>query len=341
MERQQAAAEISRMMTGYWVSQSVYAAARLGLADLVKDEPQTAEQLAETTGTHPRSLYRLLRALASVGIFAADDQQRFALTPLANTLCSDVPDSQRAIVLMMGELQYDVWGDLLYSVRTGEIAFDKTYGKPIFEYLAEHPERAQVFEQAMAAIHGHETDQIVEGYDFGKFSTIADVGGGNGSQLAMILQQHPSVKGILLDQPHVVQQAGPILEQHNVADRCQVEGGDFFQSVPAGADAYLLRHIIHDWDDENAITILHNCRDALGPHGKLLLVEFVIPPGNGPFFGKLLDLNMLLIPGGMERTEHEYRELLQDAGLKLEKIIPTSGELSVIEAGPFYPEEVP
>jgi hypothetical protein len=328
-------------MSAYWVSQAVYVAAKLGIADLLADGAQNAEQLAVSTDTHAESLYRLLRALASVGIFEEDHNHCFALTPLADQLRSDLEGSQRSLVLMMGEEHYRTWSDLLYSVQTGEVAFDKSYGMPIFEYLSQHPDKGQIFDEAMTGIHGHETEQVLEAYDFAGIQTLADIGGGNGSKIATILERNPHMQGILFDLPPVIQRALPDLEARGLSDRCQAVGGSFFESVPDGADAYLLRHIIHDWDDENAITILTKCREAMHQDSKLLVIESVIPPGNDPFFGKFLDLTMLLIPGGKERTVQEYRQLFEDAGLMLSRVVPTSGEISVIEGERRYPQELP
>lgn len=332
--------QIARMLTGYWISQAIYVAAKLGISDLLADGPKEVEQLAASTDTDAEALYRLLRGLSSIEIFAEEDERHFRLTPLAETLRSDVAGSQRALALMMGDEHYRVWGELLYSVRTGEVAFDKIFGKPIFEYLAENPDSAEIFDAAMTGIHGRETQLLLDAYDFSSCKTIADIGGGNGTQLTAILQKYPDARGILFDLPHVVERAQPKLDAAGMTARCQAVGGDFIQSVPAGADAYVLRRIIHDWDDENAIVILKQCCEAMSPGGKVLMVESVIPPGNEPFFGKLLDLTMLLIPGGMERTADEYRELLDDAGLQLMRIIPTEGDISVIEAEKRYPQEL-
>jgi hypothetical protein len=326
--------EIARMLTGYWVSQALYVAARLGLADLVKGGPRTPADLAAATGTHPPSLYRLLRALASVGVFAEDAEGRFGQTPLSDCLRSDRPDGQRDLALMNGEEHYHCWGELFYSVQTGRTAFEHLYGKPVFAWLAEHPRAARIFDGAMVGVHGAETAAMLDAYDFGGFGTLVDVGGGNGSLLTATLKRHPRLRGILFDRPDAVERARPLLEAAGVADRCQAVGGDFFRAVPPGGDAYLLRHIIHDWDDDQSLTILKNCRAVMPPHGRLLLVESVIPPGNAPSFGKLLDLTMLVIPGGRERTEEEYRALYERAGFRLTRVVPTPHEVSVIEGVP-------
>ena len=324
--------QLDGMITGYWISQSIYAAAKFGIADQLKDGPKSVEELAEATSTNADALYRLLRALASVGIFAEGESRQFSLTPLAEPLQSDVPGSKRALALMSGDEQFRSWAEIEYSIRTGDIAFEKVFGKPIFDYLGDNPEKARIFDAAMVGIHGRESNAVLDAYDFSDMDVVADIGGGNGSKLTMVLEKHTNIKGILFDLPHVVDRAKEQLERAGLLDRCDVEGGNFFESVPGGADAYLMRHIIHDWDDDKSLTILRNCHVAMSSTSKLLIVESVIPPGNEPFGGKLLDLVMLLIPGGKERTEDEYRSLLDKAGFELSRIVPTSTEISVIEA---------
>jgi hypothetical protein len=322
---------MSRLVTGYWISQALYVAAKLNLADLVKDGPRSAEALAQTTGTHAAALYRLLRALASIGCFVEDATHRFGLTPLAECLRSDLPGSQRALTVMSGEEHYRAYGELLYSIQTGKTAFDHVYGMPVFDYLSRHPEQAQIFDQAMVGVHGRETAAMTDAYDFSSIGVLADVGGGNGSLLTGVLHKFPGLRGLLYDLPGVADRARDNIRAAGLAQRCQLIGGSFFESVPAGADAYLLRHIIHDWDDPQALTILRNIHKVLDSSGRLLVVEAVIPAGNEPFFGKLLDLTMLTIPGGRERTADEYRALFRAAGFTLSRIVPTACEVSVIE----------
>ncbi len=322
---------MNRMLTGYWTTQSLYVAAKLGIADLLSNGPRSADDLAKATNTHAPSLFRLLRGLASLGVFADDGTARFSLTPLAECLRSDAPGSQRALAIMCGEEHYKAWGELLYSVQTGNIAFDKLYGMPVFEFLSKNVEQAKVFDAAMVGVHGRETAAMTDAYDFSSIGVLADVGGGNGSLLTTVLKKHPHMKGVLYDLPGVTERAKANLKEAGLADRCTVIGGNFFESVPAGADAYLMRHIIHDWDDEKATTILRNVHQAIGQEGRLLVIEGVIPPGNEPCFGKLLDLTMLTIPGGKERTEEEYRTLFKAGGFELIRIVPTKAEVSVIE----------
>ncbi|HJQ81150.1 MAG TPA: methyltransferase [Lacipirellulaceae bacterium] len=347
--------QLDRMITGYWLSQAIYAAAKFGIADLVAGGPRSVDELAQQTATNRDALYRLLRALASVGIFREGPAQNFSLTPLAEPLQSNVPGSKRALALMSGDEQFRAWSEIVYSIQTGKKAFDKVFGKPIFDYLSEHHDKAQIFDAAMVGIHGRESGAVLKAYDFSGINTVVDIGGGNGSQLIALLQAHPTMRGILFDLPHVVERAKAPIAAAGLAERCQLVAGSFFDTdafanlpLPLGegrgegspgsdagdsdAVAYFMRHIIHDWDDEKCLTILRNCHRAMPADGRLLVVESVIPPGNEPFGSKFLDLVMLLIPGGKERTEEEYRDLFAQAGFALSKIVPTGSEVSVIEA---------
>ncbi|MCC7424626.1 MAG: methyltransferase, partial [Planctomycetaceae bacterium] len=276
-------------------------------------------------------LFRLLRALASVGVFAEGPSRTFSLTPTAQLLRSDVPGSQRSLARMAGGQQFAAWSEILHSLRTGETAYQKLYGRPVFDALADDPANARIFDEAMTGIHGRESDAVLDVYDFSGIGTLVDVGGGNGGNLIATLERHPQMRGILFDLPHVVERARPRVEAAGLSNRCQLVGGSFFESVPPGGDAYLMRHIIHDWYDEQSLTILRNCHKALPAGGRVLVIESVIPPGNDPFPGKFLDLTMLLIPGGKERTAEEYRTLYEQSGFELARIIPTTAEVSVIE----------
>ncbi len=324
--------QLDRMITGYWISQAIYAAAKFSIADHLKYGPKSVDELAEATCTNAEALYRLLRALASNGIFAEGESRQFSLTPLAEPLQSDVPGSKRALALMSGDEQFRAWAEIDYSIQTGRIAFEKVYGKPIFDYLGDNPDKARIFDAAMVGIHGRESNAILDAYDFSDIGVVADIGGGNGSQIITILEKHPNAKGILFDLPHVIERAKNLIESAGFSDRCELVADSFFDAVPEGADAYMMRHIIHDWDDEKSLTILRNCHQAMSSNSKLLIVESVIPPGNEPFGGKFLDLVMLLIPGGKERTEDEYRELLGKAGFELTQVVPTGTEISIMEA---------
>lgn len=321
---------LRQTFAGAWVTQGIAVAAELGLADLLSQGPRTAPELAERTRSHAGSLYRILRALASVGIFAEDPEGHFRLTPLAALLCGDSPVTQRAYAMMMGAEFHAAWGNLLHSARTGKPGFQKQFNRSFFQYLTERPDRHRVFDAAMTAVHGAETQPMLDAYDFGRFRHVVDVGGGNGLLLSALLEQHPHLRGTLFDLPAVVQRAAPALAVPALSKRCRVKSGDFFRAVPRGADAYVLRHVIHDWEDAAAVRILRNCRTAMGRQGRLLVVESVIPPGNAPAFAKWLDLMMLLV-GGRERTRDEYAALFQAAGLKLKRLIPTAVEICLLE----------
>jgi hypothetical protein len=324
-----------RLVTGFWITQALYVAAKLGIADLLAEGPRTPADLAQAAGADARSLYRVLRALASEGVFAEDASGRFGLTPLAECLRTGVPGSVRAWVLLMGEpVCYDSCGKLLHSVKTGETAFERTFNTPFFDYLGQHPEMGRLFDESMTSFSVPENGAIVGAHDFSGIGTLIDVAGGYGTLLAAILQAHPTMKGVLADVPAVIEGARQNFAAANLAGRCTVEPINFFESVPAGGDAYLLKHIIHDWEDARAITILKNCHRAMAGKGKLLLAETVLLPGNDPEFGKWLDICMLIYVGGCERTEPQYRDLLAASGFRLTRIVPTASPLSIIEAVP-------
>jgi len=323
---------VLQMASGYWVSRSIYVAAKLGIADLLKDSPKSCDELATATGTHAPSLYRVLRALASLGVFAETQPNHFTLTPLAACLQSDVPNSFRAFVIMLGEEQYRAWGELMHSVQTGGSSFEHIYGMNLYEYLAQNPESAKIFDESMTNFSAIENAAIAASYDFSSIQTLVDIAGGQGLLIASILKSNPTLKGVLFDQPHVIERAKRFLEAEGVLERCQLAAGSFFESVPEGGDAYILKNILLDWDDERAIGILKRCHKVMADNGKLLVAQQVIPPGSQPFIAKFLDLHMLAVtPGGRVRTEAEYRALFEKAGFKLTKIVPTQDEMSLIE----------
>jgi len=323
--------KMNQLVTGYWNTQAIYVAAKLGIADLLAAGPRSVSDLAQRTNTHAPSLYRLLRALASLGVFADDGTQTFSLTPMAELLRSDVPGSQRPMAIMCGEEHYQAWGDLLYSIQTGKMSFDKIFGMPVFEFLSKNIDQAKVFDAAMVGVHGRESAAMIDAYDFSDIGVLADIGGGNGSLLTAVLSRFPSMKGILYDLPGVTARAKSNLETAGLSHRCSVIGGSFFESVPEGADAYMMRHIIHDWDDEKSLNILRNIHRVIRPDARLLVIESVIPPGNDPCFGKLLDLTMLALPGGKERTNEEYHDLFQKAGFRITRFVPTKAQVDIIE----------
>ena len=324
---------ITQLAFGALMTQALYVAAKLSVADLLVDGPQPVGQLAASTNTHERALYRVLRSLAGVGVFQEVEPRVFALTPLAELLRSDAPNSMRNGAIFMGEeWHWRVWGDTLYSVRTGRPAWGHVHGAEVFDYFNANPELAEIFNRAMTDMSMGTAPAIVEAYDFSGFGTLADIAGGHGYLLAQVLKVNPGLRGILFDVPAVIEGAGPMLEREGVSGRVETIAGDFFASVPAGADAYMMKHIIHDWDDERAGTILRNIRSAMAEGGKVLIVETVVPEGNEPHYSKLLDLEMLTSPGGQERTAEEYRELLAATGLRLSRILPTKSPFSIIEA---------
>ena len=330
-----ASAQVLQMVAGRWVSTGICVVADLGIADLLASGPKSTAELAAATGSHERSLYRLLRALASVGVFAETTPRTFELTPLAEPLRSDSPESMRAMIRFVGSaLAQGSWQQLAHCVKTGETGVRKAFGVDAFDYLKDHREEAALFNDAMTTFSRRSAPAIAEAYDFGRFHKIVDIAGGHGLLLTTVLQKYPQTHGVLFDLPQVIEGGRKLIAEAGLSARCEAVAGDFFQSVPAGADCYMMKHIIHDWDEPEARTILANCRKGIAPGGGLLLVEMVITPGNDPAFGKLLDLEMLVIPGGRERTEAEYAELLGSAGFKLTGITPTQAPVSIIEAVP-------
>ncbi len=325
-----------QMIAGFWVSRALYLAAKLGIADLIQDQSRTATELAAVTGTHAPSLYRVLRALASVGVFAEDEHGRFALTPLAATLRSDVPGSLRAwAIVQLGGEHYQAWGELMHSVRTGERAFDHVFGMGVWQYRAQHPEQAKHFDEAMANMIGVYNVAVLASYPFSTIEKVVDVGGGDGSLLIILLQANPTMKGVLFDLSHVAERAKQRIADAGLTERCKVVAGDALTSAPSGGDAYILSRVIHDWDDDHAVTILKNCHRAMTDQGKLILIERVLPArvesSSAAQALVLSDLNMMVMNGGRERTEAEYRSLFEAASFKLTKVTPTQSAMSVIE----------
>jgi SAM-dependent methyltransferase len=326
-------AVLGQIAMGCFLSQAVYVAAKLGIADLLKDKPLHVSELAKQTETHERSLYRVLRSLASVGVFAETDPKVFALTPVAEPLITDRPASMRDMAIFMGEQwHWAVYGEMLHSVQTGEAAWKKVHGMEVFPYFQQNPEEYEVFNRAMTSFSVVNAPAVAQAYDTGKAETLVDIAGGHGALLAAFLKANPNLKGVLFDLPEVVAGAPALLEKEAVAERVETVSGDFFQTVPSGADVYMMKHIIHDWDDDRAVKILSNIATAMKPDGKVLIVEHVVPAGNTPDMSKVMDLEMLVSPGGVERTEAEYSEILAQAGLRLNRIVPTKSPLSIVEA---------
>lgn len=328
-------AQVIQMASAYWISRLVYAAAKLGLADHLAAGPRSAADLAGPTGTHAPSLHRLMRTLASLGLLTEGAHQRFGLTPLGEALQTGAPGSALATVLTFGDPPFMAGFDnILYSLATGASGFEKAMGMPVFEYLARHPDQAARFSETMVGFHGAEPAAVAAAYDFSRFETVVDVGGATGNMLAAILKRHAGPRGVLFDLPHVVAAAPALLGRHGVADRVTIESGSFFERVPTGGDCYVLSHVIHDWSEAQCLTILGRCRQAMTPNGRLLVVEMVLPEGDAPHPGKILDMVMLVLPGGQERTAAEYAPLLHQAGFRIDRVVPTESAVSIVDAVP-------
>jgi SAM-dependent methyltransferase len=325
--------QLIQMGTGGTVANVVHMAAKLGLADKLADGPKSAVELAGPSALHAPSLHRLMRTMASLGLLTEGEQLRFSLTKLGEALRSDAPGSARSTLLMTGSSWVGSgFANLLHSLQTGGTGFEKAQGMPFFDYLAQHPEDASVFGEAMVGLHGAEPPAVAAAYDFSMFETVVDVGGASGNMLAAILGRYPEPRCVLFDRPHVVVDAEKLLKANDDTGRVTVEAGDFFLSVPSGGDAYILSHILHDWNDDQCLTILDHCRKAMKPDGRLLIVEMVLPPGDAPHPGKILDMVMLALIGGQERTETEYASLLDKAGFRLSRVVATQSPVSVVEA---------
>src|SRR5262245_27822670 len=325
--------QLVQLAMGHWASHVVYVAAKLNLADHLAKGPMNANQLAEVTETHPPSLYRLMRTLASFGIMTEDESHRFSLTPVGEAMKAGAPGAARATILTVASPFWSSgFSELMYSVQTGKPGFEKMVGMPIFDWFADHPEEASLFNETMVGIHGAEPAAVTAAYDFSGAKTIVDVGGSTGNLLATVLESNPKSRGILFDMPHVVREAPAVIKARSLTDRITIEPGSFFDSVPGGGDVYMLSHVIHDWSEEQCLTILGNCRRVMNPDTRLLIIEMVLPPGNTPHPGKMLDMMMLVGPGGRERTEQEYGTLLGKAGLRLTRVVPTESAVSVVEA---------
>jgi hypothetical protein len=327
-------AVLGQIVMGAFASQAVYVAAKLGIADLLKENPRPVAELAAATETNAGALYRVLRALASIGVFTEIAPKVFGLTPFAEPLLSDRAGSMREMAIWMGEeAHWRVYGEMLYSVRTGKNAFERVHGQEPFPYLFEtNRELGDIFNRAMTSFSASVAPAIAQGYDTTESKTLIDIAGGHGLLLAAFLKQNPNLQGVLFDVPTVIEGAGALLESEGVAARAETVAGDFFQSVPAGGDLYMMKHIIHDWDDERALKILKNIHSVMNAGGKVLIVEMVVREANEPDFSKIMDLEMLVTPGGVERTADEYRELLAQAGFRLTRIIPTASPYSIVEA---------
>lgn len=325
--------QIIMLSRSYAVSACLYAAAKAGVADHLAGGPKSAAELAHATGTKEDALYRVLRALASLGVFRETAPRTFANTPLSDAIRADAPNSARDAVLFMADpLHMKTYAELSHTLETGETAFKKISGMEPFEFFRQNAEENRSFNAAMTSLSRNMIVPVLAAYDFGESGTLADIGGGQGALLSTILRKHPGLHGILFDIGHVAEGARPVLESLGLASRCQIVAGDFFQGVPA-ADNYVMKSVIHDWDDERSIAILKNCAKAMrSPGGKVILLEMLIGPANEPGIAQWIDIEMLAIAAGRERTETEYAELLAKAGLRLARVVRTPSPLAVIEA---------
>jgi hypothetical protein len=319
------------MAMGAWVSQAIYVAAKLGIADVLRDGPKSCDEIAAVTRTPAPSLSRLLRALRSLGVIGTSEGGKFRLTALGGPLQADGPGSLRALVLTLGETHYEAWGALLHSVTTGAPAFPSVFGARLFEYLDQDRDAGDTFQEAMSNVSALVSRAVMLAYEFSGIHLLADVGGGCGQFLMAVLEAVPDMCGILLETPSVIAAATQKLASHPCRPRCALLSGNLLEAVPHGASAYLMSGVIHDWDDEQTIRILDNCRRAMAPNGKVLVVEMVLPSRDEPRFAALLDLNMLVMNGGRERTEDDFRQLFDAAGLQVTRLIPTLAPQSVIE----------
>jgi SAM-dependent methyltransferase len=320
------------LITGYWISQAVGVVALLGVADELVGGPRPTDEIARAVGADRAALHRLLRLLASLGVFEEDPPGSFALTPLGETLRSDVPGSVRNFAITETEPGHWLpWGRLYDSVRTGQPMARQALGMELFDWYAQNPGEAAHFSAAMGNLSALAATELARVYDFSAVRTVADVGGAHGVLLTAVLRANPAARGILFDLPHVIETAGDAIAAAGLSDRCELVRGDFFEAVPEGADLHLMKQIVHDWDDERATQLLRNCHRALAPGGTLLLVEMLIPPDNRPSPAQAMDLNMLVLVGGQERTEEEFERLFKAAGFRLEQVIPTHSPFSLIE----------
>ena len=327
--------ELRRLVIGYQVSQAVHVAATLGLSDLLGDGPKSVAELAEATGADARSLTRLMHGLATVGLYVSEGDETFANTELGDAFRADAPRSVARWARFVGRpFHWQAYGLLEHSIRTGENAFSVVHGESVWDYLAKHPDEQSVFDDAMTALSQTVAYDVVGAYDFGRFGTVVDVGGGRGMLVAAVLKHYPSVDGVLFDQPDVVAGAHELLSATGVSQRCRVVGGSFFDQVPDGGDLYLLKSVIHDWPDAESVEILRACRRAMPAHGRLLLVEQLLDESPDPVRTAFSDLTMLIMAGGQERTTDEYHALLTAAGFDLTRTVSTGSDAFLIEAVP-------
>ena len=325
---------VFQMVIGKWISQAIGTVVEIGVPDQLAKGPRRCRDIAREAGVSEDGIYRLLRALASLGLFVEGGDRRFKLAAMGQLLRGDHPKSLAGYARFVAhDSTWRPWGHLSYSVKTGMPAFDHVFNVSIFEHLSQNPEVAAVFDDAMTSISITEARAVADAYDFKGVETLMDVAGGHGLLLATVLRRHKKMRGMLFDLPHVAGGAAATFARARITGRVRIESGDFFKELPSGADAITMKHILHDWDDDSATRILQACHRALGPRGKVLILDPVIPPRNAPHYGKLLDLEMLVLtPRGRERTKTEFAKLLRGAGFRLSRVIPTESPLAIVEA---------
>lgn len=332
-QREMAPLDFWKLTVGYWTTQAIYVAAKLDLCDTIADGEKTSDDLAHQHSANADALHRVMRTLTGIGVLEETSPRKFKLGPNGRYLRRESPESLHAWATMMGEEWFwGPWTNLMHTVKTGETAFRHLFGESTFEYRQKRPEAVEIFNDAMTnvfrAIH---RDAIVEAYDYSQVGELVDVGGGHGAMVGAILRANPKLKGVLFDNPHVVEGAGPVLESFGVKDRCRVESGDVYKAVPPGADAYFIKLVMCTATDDGAVSMLENCKKVMKPGGRVLVIERVIPSNSDFHTARLTDLNMMVLTGGRERTEEDYRRIYDRAGFKLTRVIPTSADLSIIE----------
>lgn len=324
------------LLNSHVMSRLIYAVAKTGIPDLLKDNQLDYKELAERANVYPRSLYRVMRTLSSVNVFSEMEDGVFRLSDIGQLLRTDIPESQHALAVLMWEPWWrQGWDDLFYSLQTGKVAFDHIHGRGLFEYLKQNPEAAELFNKAMTSFTVQETKAILDAYDFSGFKKVVDIGGGQGKLLASLLKKYPSMNGVLLDLPMALDSAKRLIDQEDLSERCELVSGDFFKSFSLSGDVYILKSVIHDWSDEHAISILKNCWGSINKESRLLIIERIIPPGNKPSPAKIMDIVALVNLGGQERTLSEYEGLLKSSSFKLNRVINTNSAMSIIEGIPI------
>ena len=335
MQKETGAAEMRHLITGFSVTIAISAVAELGIADHLSEGPRTAADLARLSHVDEGLLRRVLRYLASEGVFEERDGDLYVLTERSRWLRSDVPGSLRPRAIYTGSsLSWPAWGSLLQCLKTGRTGFQVAFGEGIFDYIGSRPDAAAIFDAFMAGQTAASVEAILAAYSFAGVRELVDVGGGRGALIAGVLQANREMRGILFDMPHALATAQPLLDRAGIADRCKLVGGDFFEVVPAGADLYVLKFILHDWPDDECVRILRNCRKAMAPAGRVLIVEHLVPEDGGRHISKFMDMNMMVNTGGLERTRQEFEQLLASAGLQLRHVAPTPIGLNMLECVP-------